>query len=258
MTVVDTPMLDAAAWQESWDRQQEAYLPDREERFALMVDVVAATAAAHGRPARVLDLAGGTGSISLRVLRRLPDAEVTLVDVDPVLLAIARESLAGRATVVGTDLRSPTWADALPHREYDAVLTATALHWITPERLTALYGEIREVLAPGGVFVNADHMPDDDLPQLTERLADQSRRRRDARYAAGVVLSWQEWWRHVATDATLGPLVKRRDALFVEANHSAEWSPPVSWHLTTLRGAGFRETGVVWRSGPDAAFAAVR
>ena len=72
-------------------------MPDREERFAAMLDAVEAVAG--GRAPRVLDLAGGTGSISLRALRALPRRRATtLVDVDPVLLTIARgaRSTAGR------------------------------------------------------------------------------------------------------------------------------------------------------------------
>lgn len=30
------------AWQDSWDRQQEWYMPDREERFRVMLDMVEA------------------------------------------------------------------------------------------------------------------------------------------------------------------------------------------------------------------------
>ncbi|MFD0788195.1 class I SAM-dependent methyltransferase, partial [Micromonospora azadirachtae] len=82
---------DAPAWQESWDRQQEAYLPDREHRFTAMLDAV--DAVTDGVPPRVLDLAGGTGTISLRTLARFPDAEVTVLDLDPALLAIAEASL---------------------------------------------------------------------------------------------------------------------------------------------------------------------
>ncbi|WP_246017449.1 hypothetical protein [Micromonospora pisi] len=63
-------VIDPVAWQESWDRQQEGYLPDREERFAALLDTVEAVAAGPG--VAVLDLAGGTGSISLRALRRFP------------------------------------------------------------------------------------------------------------------------------------------------------------------------------------------
>jgi hypothetical protein len=37
-----TPGADWTAWQESWDRQQEWYMPDREERFRIMLDTVEA------------------------------------------------------------------------------------------------------------------------------------------------------------------------------------------------------------------------
>src|SRR6266545_6506951 len=147
--------VEADAWQESWDRQQAAYLPDREERFAALLDTVDAVTSGH--PQTILDLAGGTGSISLRALHRFPRATTTLLDVDPVLLSIARASLDERTAIVTADLRSSDWAAALPHHDYDAVLTATALHWLQPDRLAALYGEIRQILRPGGVFINVDH-----------------------------------------------------------------------------------------------------
>ncbi|MGK5740940.1 class I SAM-dependent methyltransferase [Micromonospora sp. URMC 103] len=251
-----TPYItDPAAWQESWDRQQEAYLPDREHRFAAMLDAVEAVT--DGAPPRLLDLAGGTGTISLRTLARFPGAEVTLVDLDPALLAVAEASLAGRATVVTADLGRPDWVAALPHREYDAVLTATALHWLPAERLTRLYAEIREVLRPGGILLNADHMPDDALPELTKRLTARAQARRAARYAAGAVLSWSDWWVRAGADPALAPLVRRRQAIY-PTGHSPEWNPPVSWHLAALADAGYTEVGTLWRGGADAAVAAVR
>jgi SAM-dependent methyltransferase len=205
----------------------------------------------------VLDLAGGTGSISLRVLRRFPQARTTLLDVDPVLLAIARASLGDRTVVVGADLRTPDWVDALPERDFDAVLTATALHWLPLDRLAALYAEIRQVLRPGGVLINADHMPDDGLPGLSQKMGDRERARREARYAAGAVLSWPAWWDHVAKDPTLGPLMERRRKVFAD-RHGDESTPPVSWHLDALRRAGYVEVGLIWRGARDAAVTGVR
>jgi SAM-dependent methyltransferase len=245
----------AGAWQESWDRQQEAYIPDREERFAALLNAVDATS--DGHPAAVLDLAGGTGSISLRTLRRFPQATTTLVDLDPVLMRIARDSLDERSAIVPADLRDPGWSAALPRHDYDAVLTATALHWLTPARLADLYAEVRTVLRPGGVFVNVDHMPDEGLPTLSGRLGDRARGVRTARYATGAVLSWEAWWDLVAKDPALGPLVEQRRALLAEGAH-ADTAEPATWHLEALRAAGFAEVGLVWRGGADAAVAAVR
>lgn len=247
--------LDAHAWQCSWDRQQEAYLPDREHRLAAMLDTVEAVSD-DGAPV-VLDLAGGTGSISLRVLRRFRHARTTLLDIDPVLLTIARASLDERTTVVTADLRTPQWTDALDRTGFDAVLTSTALHWIEPDRLTRLYGEIHDVLRPDGVFINADHMPDDGLPTLTERLTRRQARRQEALWTAGAALSWDAWWNHVANDPTLGPLIEARETVFAD-RHAVETTPNVSWHLKALRDAGFTEAGLVWRGASDAALAAMR
>jgi ubiquinone/menaquinone biosynthesis C-methylase UbiE len=247
--------LDGAAWQESWDRQQEAFMPDREARFAAMLDTVAAVT--YGQPRRVLDLAGGTGSISLRALRRFPDSATTLLDIDPVLLAIARASLPERATVVTADLREPGWVEALPHQDYDAVLTATALHWLSPDRLSELFKEAYAVIRPGGVFVNADHLLDDGVPVLSKRLSAWAKAHREARWVAGAALSWDGWWERVATHPGLGQLMAERAQIFPD-DHREVAAPPVSWHIKTLRNAGFAEVGLVWRGGVDAAVAAVR
>jgi len=244
----------AEAFQESWDRQQEAYLPDREHRIATMLDAVEALTPER-RP-RILDLAGGTGSISLRALARFPGAQVTLVDQDPVLLALAEASLGGRAGIIAADLGRSSWMEALPHRDYDAVLTATALHWLAPERLAVLYGEIRQVLR-GGVFANADHMPDEGLPELTKKLLGKADARREARYAAGAALSWRDWWARVAADPRLAPRHAEREKIYPAEHGSAEWTPPAGWHLAALRTAGFTEAGLLWRGGADATVAAV-
>ena len=159
--------------------------------------------------------------------------------------------------MVAADLRGPAWTGALPRQDYDAVLTATALHWLPEDRLAALYGEIRQVLRPGGVFLNADHMPDEGLPTLTERMEDRERSVRESRYATGAVLSWDAWWDRVAKDGTLGPLLDQRRAVFAEGGHT-ESTPPVTWHVQALRAAGYTEAGIVWRGATDAAVAGVR
>jgi Methyltransferase domain len=60
-------------------------------------------------------------------------------------------------TVVTADLASPRWRRALGEPlPFDAVLTATALHWLEPERVRALYAEAHQLLAPGGILANVD------------------------------------------------------------------------------------------------------
>jgi SAM-dependent methyltransferase len=242
------------AWQESWDRQQEGYLPDREHRLATMLDAV--DAATGGARPKLLDLAGGTGTITLRALARFGRAEATVLDQDPVLLAIARASLRDRAQIVSADLGSPRWTEMVG-TGFDAVLTATALHWLEADRVRELYAEIRTVLRPGGIFVNADHMPEEDLGEFGKQLLSRADARREARYAAGAVRSWRDWWQHVATDDFLRPLLAERARIYPSDSHSAEWTPPAAWHVAALREADFAAAGLLWRGGTDAAVLAV-
>ena len=231
-------------------------MPDREERFAAMLSAVAAITG--DAPPQLLDLAGGTGTIALRTLARFPGARVTVLDQDPVLLAIAGASLRDRATVVDADLGDPSWRSKLAEDGFDAVLTATALHWLPAERVAALYGEIREVLRPGGIFVNADHMPEESLPTLSARLQAHDRARREAQYASGAALPWDDWWARAAADDLLAAKAVERRRIYPATSHRQEWTPPAVWHVDALRMAGFTEAGVLWRGGTDAAVVGLR
>ncbi|MFI5769309.1 class I SAM-dependent methyltransferase [Streptomyces sp. NPDC051658] len=245
---------DWRAWQESWDRQQEWYMPDREERFRVMLDMVEALV---GPRPRVLDLACGTGSITDRLLKRFPEATSTGVDLDPALLAIARGHFDGdeRVTFVTADLKDPEWARQLPYDSYDAVLTATALHWLHTEPLTALYGHIAGLVRDGGVFMNADHMIDTATPRINAAERAHRHAAMDRAKAAGAV-DWADWWALAAKDPVLaGPTAERYE---IYGEHADGDMPSVHWHTGTLREAGFGEARAVWASPSDTLVLAVK
>jgi SAM-dependent methyltransferase len=246
----------AEAWQASWDRQQEGYMPDREARLSALLDVVEAVA---GPRPLVLDLACGTGSISRRLLERFPDARSIAVDIDPALLAIARATFAGddRVRVVRADLGDPGWARALPETPVDAVVTATALHWLAEPVLRRLYRDLAGVVRPGGAVANADHMDPPDLPTLGPVLREVDTRRCERLWGDGRP-DWDGWWELAADDPLLADAVAERQTLFGGVSHPTSFSPPSSWHVQALLDAGFREAGVAWRSGPSAMVAAAR
>jgi trans-aconitate methyltransferase len=122
----------AEGWQRSWDRLERDLVPDRELRIQALID--AAEVIAGSNPT-VLDLACGTGTVTRRLLDRVPAARSIAVDVDPVLLGIASATFASddRVRIVRADLREPAWVETLSDQQVDAVLTATALHWLPEE-----------------------------------------------------------------------------------------------------------------------------
>lgn len=245
---------DWQSWQESWDRQQEWYMPDREERFRVMLDMVEAFV---GPEPRVLDLACGTGSITDRLLRRFPRATSTGVDLDPALLAIARGTFEGddRVTFVTADLKDAAWTQRLPYPSYDAVLTATALHWLHSEPLAGLYGQIGGLVRDGGVFMNADHMIDTGTPRINA--AERAHRHAAMdRARAGGAVDWAQWWAVAAKDPVLAAPTAERFAIYGE--HADGNMPSVHWHARTLREAGFGEARAVWASPSDSMVLAVK
>src|SRR4051812_16520285 len=154
----------ADRWITRWDRQQEGYLPDREERFTALIDALAAGA---GRPdPLVLDLGCGPGSLSARLLDRLPQAQVIAIDTDPLLLSLGRALHAGREnlTFADLDLRTAGWTARLRlDREVDAAVSTTALHWISEPELRVTYGELATVMRAGGLFLNGDNFSAEDV-----------------------------------------------------------------------------------------------
>lgn len=106
----------------------------------------------HGSP-RVLDLACGTGDVTLRLAEMLPGARVTGADLSAGMLEVARRKLQRADRGVGARV-SFSQADALrmpfADGEFDAVTIAYGVRNFGD--LRAGYAEMRRVLRPGGLL----------------------------------------------------------------------------------------------------------
>lgn len=247
----------AAAWLRRWDAQQTRHIPHRAERFTAMVEALAALV---DRPdPTVIDLGCGPGSLSVRVLERLPAATVLAVDADPLLLEIGRRALAGRERLhwVDADLRTPAWIDRLPVANgIDAAVSSTALHWLEPSALGDLYASLAEVLRSGGALIDGDRLAHGEAGPRLDRAA---RAVADGLGGPGPVEaeSWSDWWTAVEADGAFAAAVAERRRRPVEHPHD-EAAAPFGVHLDALRAAGFGEVGTVWQRGTDRVLVAVR
>lgn len=243
----------AAEWLRRWDAQQQLHIPYRDDRFTA---IIAALAAFAGETPRVLDLGSGPGSLSVRVLERIPGAEIVAVDADPVLLSIGRASAGadGRITFLDADLRGD-WLAQVPVGPYDAAVSTTALHWLRLEQLLPFYTRLAEVLRPGGVFLNGDRFDFDHDQKAIARTATMAQPEWPP--VPEGAEDWDAWWAAVEADRTFGAEVAQRRARGHEHPHDHQ-RHTYEFHRATLLAAGFAEVGTVWQRLVNRVLVAVR
>ena len=258
------PRDNAAAWVDRWERQQQAYLPEREERFTALIDAVEA-GTGRADPV-VIDLGCGPGSLAVRLLDRLPGATVIAIDADPLLLALGRAVHRDRAGLrfVDADLRQPGWPEALGlDGPADAAVSTTALHWLPPPALRRMYAELAAVIRPGGLLLDGDHFTVNQpgVARLDRALAE--RRERRAVEAAsgdpdGAGERWEQWWEAAEADPDLASLAAERSRREWSADHHRTESMTLAAHADALRAAGFAEIGTLWQYGDNRLLCGIR
>jgi SAM-dependent methyltransferase len=208
--------MDARAW-------------ERLPQFELMTQLLGRDAEA---PLRILDLGAGYGAEATVFLSAFPNASAVLVDGSEEMMRIGSERLAefdGRYRYVAWDFGEGALPDGLGG-PFDAVISSAAIHHLPEPALKRLYGQIREVLAPGGAFLNLDLVaPSDEF--LEARFRD--------------VMQAEEGTR---AEPPPSPEVRR--------HHSH--LEPLEKHLAWLREAGFEHVDCFWKRLAGALFGGYR
>jgi SAM-dependent methyltransferase len=201
---------------------------------------------------RILDLCAGPGSLSARLLERLPQASVTAVDFDPAHIELGRRRLGDRVTWHEIDLRRPGWDEQFGDGSFDAVVSATAIHWFTAEEIVPLYRSLARLLPEGGLFANADHLPigASRIAAISARLLD---RWRDEQLAGAE--DYAGYRAALRGEPALAEEVEAGDKLLGNLHPGS--TLPVAFHQAALGVVGFAEAGEVWRHHSDAVLVAL-
>ena len=182
----------------------------------------------------LLDVGCGAGNYSLKILERLPNLEVTLMDLSRPMLDRAVERVSrvtsGRVTALQGDIRELPMGES----RFDIICAAAVLHHLREaEEWRSVFSRFYTALKAGGSLWISD-------------LIEHS----DARVQA---LMWERYGAYLTQlkDATY------RDHVF--AYVAQEDSPrPLMFQLDLLRTVGFKEVEILHKNSCFAAFGAIK
>jgi tRNA threonylcarbamoyl adenosine modification protein (Sua5/YciO/YrdC/YwlC family) len=163
--VGERELTEALHWQYHFDADSYAdeIRADLPAYDALQDELAGATGSGARR---ILELGTGTGETARRLLARHPDAVLVGIDENDRMLAVAGEALPGDRV----DLRAGRIEDTLPDGPFDVVASALCVHHLSGLAKADLFRRVRDVLAPGGLFVMGDVVVPDDPSLATTPL----------------------------------------------------------------------------------------
>lgn len=195
-----------------------------------------AEAAARVTPAAasLLDVGCGAGNYSLKILERLPNLDVTLIDLSRPMLDRAAERVSrttsGKVTTLQGDIRGLEFGGS----RFDVICAAAVLHHLRDDaEWRAVFSKLHRALTPGGSMWISDLVEHSDGRVQTlmwERYGDYLSQLKDEAY---------------------------RDHVF--AYIAQEDSPrPLMFQLDLLRSVGFIEVDVLHKNSCFAAFGGIK
>src|SRR5215475_8679263 len=201
----------------------------------LSLDLIASVAAAATPSAtHLLDIGCGAGNYTLKILERLPNLNVTLVDLSRPMLDRARERVrpmtSGEISIAQTDIRDLDLGDS----KFDIIVAAAVFHHLREDgEWSSVFRKCHRALRPGGAI------------WISDFVAHQSREAQ--------AVMWARYGEYL--EQLRGPEYRDQVFAYIEKEDTPR---SVLFQVDLLREAGFREVEILHKNSCFAAFGAVK
>ncbi|HEY7183871.1 MAG TPA: class I SAM-dependent methyltransferase [Blastocatellia bacterium] len=201
----------------------------------LTLNLIASVAAATTPSAtHLLDIGCGAGNYTLKILERLPNLNVTLVDLSKPMLDRARERVRpmtnGEISIAQSDIRDLDLGDS----QFDIIVAAAVFHHLREDgEWSSVFRKCHRALRPGGSIWISDFV---------------SHQSREAQ-----AVMWARYGEYL--EQLRGPEYRDHVFAYVEQEDTPR---SVLYQVDLLREAGFREVEILHKNSCFAAFGAVK
>src|SRR5512143_439052 len=201
----------------------------------LVLDLITTVAAATNPDAsHVLDIGCGAGNYTLKLLERLPNVDVTLIDLSKPMLDRSLQRIgavsAGNITTLQGDIR----AIALPEQHYSIIMAAAVFHHLRADaEWEAVFGKCYAALKPGGSLWISDLIAHDD-PTVQ-------------------AVMWQRYGDYLTQ--LKGEAYRDQVFAYIEQEDTPR---PLLYQLHLLKQVGFRSVEVLHKNAMFAAFGGIK
>ncbi len=211
------------------------------------IDVMLTLLATRPQPVRsFIDLGCGDGILAAALLEKYPGSQGVLADFSEPMLEQARVQLsdfADQLQFLNLDYADPAWVDAIQGMApLDAIVSRYSVHHQPDERKRAIYEDIFGLLAPGGWFINIEHI----LPSAGLATDLLNNHMIDGRYAIEVQKGGSKTRQEIA------------DIFLKRPDREANLLTPVEAQCDWLRQIGFEQVDCYFRIYELAVFAGRR
>lgn len=134
-------------------------IPLAEEQIDFILRLIQLT---QSQVQKFLDLGCGNGILGYSIYQKYPEAKGIFLDISESMLEAARSNLLvhqKNTFFLLQDFGHKEWVISLNQdAPFDVIVSGFAIHHLPDERKKEIYQEIYELLKPGGLFLNLEHV----------------------------------------------------------------------------------------------------
>jgi len=136
---------------QAYDNQRRALIPCFDDFYNTAVSI----AETESECPNILDLGAGTGLLSSFILKKYPQATLTLIDISEKMMEVAKMRFADLSNV---HYIIDDYTNYVAENKFDLIVSALSIHHLTDSDKRKVYKNAFDSLRAGGIFINCDQV----------------------------------------------------------------------------------------------------